>query len=120
MKRKSITEFELGVFKKHLFETEKSTSTIQKYVRDICKLKDFSEGKNLTRPMVLRYKRYLEESGKYKISSINLRNPIWILFHVFFVCKPAVKKPDFRDSSRLRSKSPGNDRCRAVKNMVLS
>ena len=71
MKQRKITERELDIFRKHLVETEKAASTIQKYVRDICKLRDFAKGKNLSRPLVLRYKKYLKESGKYKASSIN-------------------------------------------------
>ena len=71
MRQRKITERELDIFRKHLAETEKAANTIRKYVRDVCKLRDFAKGKNLSRQLVLRYKEHLKESGKYKASSIN-------------------------------------------------
>lgn len=70
-KSRIISEKEIKRFYNHLSESEKSTNTIQKYMTDINKLKEFSKGKNISQKLILHYKNYLISSGKYKISSIN-------------------------------------------------
>lgn len=45
MKQKMITEREISLFRNYLIKTEKSKSTIEKYVRDIRKLQRYANGK---------------------------------------------------------------------------
>ena len=71
MKDKMITEHEIVHFEKSMKRAEKSRNTIQKYMRDVRKLKCFAEGKNLTKDVMVAYKKQLQISGNYKISSIN-------------------------------------------------
>ena len=71
MKVKTITEKEIALFKQKLVKSEKSASTIKKYVRDVRKLQKFAEGNELTHAVMLAYKKQLETKGTYKASSIN-------------------------------------------------
>lgn len=58
-------------FKQALYEGEKSSSTIKKYMRDIKKLKEFLAGRELNKALLIKYKEELEKCGEFKISSIN-------------------------------------------------
>lgn len=71
MKQKMITEREISLFRNYLIKTEKSKSTIEKYVRDVRKLQRYANGKRLTRTIMLQYKKYLEDQKIYKVNSIN-------------------------------------------------
>ena len=71
MKDKMITEHEIVHFEKSMKRAEKSRNTIQKYMRDVRKLQCFAEGKKLTKDVMVAYKKQLQISGNYKISSIN-------------------------------------------------
>lgn len=52
-------------------QSEKSPSTIDKYVRDVRKLQQYANGRILTKTLMLEYKRDLEVSSTYKATSIN-------------------------------------------------
>jgi len=58
-------------FRRVLIRNEKSTQTIEKYIRDIKKLMIYSHGQSISKEMLLEYKEHLEKCGRYKISSIN-------------------------------------------------
>ncbi len=66
-----ITEQSLKAFQEHLYEEEKQSATIQKYIRDLRKLMDFAKGRELTKKTMIRYKESLKENRQYKTSSIN-------------------------------------------------
>lgn len=66
-----ITDEMLERYEKYLYEEEKSPSTIQKYMRDLCKLSSFADGREISRQLVIEYKQHLQDAGKYKTSSIN-------------------------------------------------
>ena len=66
-----ITEDTIEDFRRILIHAEKGKQTIEKYIRDINKLKEYANGRNISKELLLEYKEYLENSGKYKISSIN-------------------------------------------------
>ena len=66
-----ITEKHIQMFRKVLKQNEKSSATIQKYVRDLGKLNDYLDGKEVTKDNLLGYKEYLQSTGKYQTSSIN-------------------------------------------------
>lgn len=69
--KKIITERELELFRKHLVREEKAPGTIAKYIRDVSKLKAYARGRTLSKTLLLQYKKHLEDSGRYKASSIN-------------------------------------------------
>ena len=58
-------------FKIYLYEREKSKNTIQKYMCDVEKLKEYAAGRSLNRALVLRYKDHLKNDGDYKTTSVN-------------------------------------------------
>ncbi len=69
--KRIITKKSLKAFQQHLYEEEKQTATIQKYIRDLQKLMDYAEGQELTKNTMIRYKQSLKENHRYKTSSIN-------------------------------------------------
>lgn len=66
-----ITQKELEKFREYLYEEEKSSATIQKYMRDVEKLFKYAKGKMLEKRTIIEYKEMLKSSGKYQLSSIN-------------------------------------------------
>lgn len=66
-----ITESGMELFRKKLIEEEKGKSTIEKYMRDIRKLYEYFEEREINKELLIQYKDYLKNSGKYKTSSIN-------------------------------------------------
>ena len=72
MNERIITNLLIERFAYFLQEQEKSKTTIDKYVRDLKKLKNFTGSENLTKLMVISYKDHLLKKSKlYKTSSIN-------------------------------------------------
>ena len=66
-----ITENMVENYRLYLTEGEKSKSTIEKYIRNIRKLKTYVMGQEFNKDTVAAYKKSLLESGQYKVSSIN-------------------------------------------------
>lgn len=66
-----ITTEQLEQYKNYLLEEEKSMATINKYLCDIRKLKDFANGREITKKLMIAYKEHLRNDGEYKTSSIN-------------------------------------------------
>lgn len=66
-----ITEKLLKRYQEYLYEQEKGSATIQKYIRDLQKLLAFTGGEELTKKRMIEYKEELKNCHKYKTSSIN-------------------------------------------------
>ena len=66
-----VTEEILSGYQEHLFEEEKSELTIKKYMRDLRKLAEYAEGREVTKKLVVGYKDYLRKKKRYKLTSIN-------------------------------------------------
>jgi site-specific recombinase XerD len=66
-----ITSQHLLDYKKYLIEEEKSSETINKYIRDLKKLIDFADGRDIDKQLMIAYKSKLMYEDKYKVSSIN-------------------------------------------------
>ena len=64
-----LTEELLLQYQKHLYEEERATATIKKYICDLKKLKDYASGREITKELMVRYKEELRK--KYKVTSIN-------------------------------------------------
>ncbi len=71
MKKRFITEKEIKGYKLYLKDKEMSRATTDKYIRDLKKLVDYAGGRELSKELMVDYKEYLRECGKYKMSSIN-------------------------------------------------
>lgn len=69
--KRLITEESIYQFRRHLLCTEKSTQTIRKYLRDIRKFREYAGAGEITKELLVQYKAYLEQNGRYKITSIN-------------------------------------------------
>ena len=70
MKGRIITESIIAKFKIYLQNEEKSTNTIEKYIRDVKAFADYANSFNVTKEMVIAYKNKLI-SDKYAVRSIN-------------------------------------------------
>ena len=69
MIEKYLTVENILKFKEHLILEEKSTATIEKYIRDIQTFSTYSAGSLITKEMVIAYKRHLQEN--YAVRSVN-------------------------------------------------
>ena len=70
MKQRLVTEEMIVNFGHYLRENEKSRNTVDKYLRDVRKFKEYSMNKDVTRDTVLDYKKWLSDED-YGIKSIN-------------------------------------------------
>ena len=64
-----ITEELLSQYQKYLYEEEKTTATIKKYICDLRKLSEYASGHEITKELMIGYKEDLRK--KYKLTSIN-------------------------------------------------
>ena len=69
MEGRFVTAGILEDFKNHLVLQEKSPATVEKYICDISAFVRFSKDKDITKEIVIAYKKYLQE--KYAVRSIN-------------------------------------------------
>lgn len=69
MEKKFLDLKIIGEFKKHLILEERSTSTVEKYIRDVKSFADFVNGDEITKETVINYKKYLQEN--YAVRSVN-------------------------------------------------
>lgn len=70
MKRRNITDKNIKAFHRFLIEEEKSSATIEKYMRDIRAFTLFISDEEITKDRVIAYKNTLIENG-YAPRSIN-------------------------------------------------
>lgn len=64
-----ITNDLIEKYQRYLFEEEKSTATIEKYIRDITTFAEWADDRDITKTTVLEYKEHL--SQKYAPASAN-------------------------------------------------
>ncbi len=69
MNRQILTQEIIAEFKIHLQNEEKSKNTIQKYIRDVKALMEFTGGNEITKETIIAYKEHLK--ANYKIRSVN-------------------------------------------------
>lgn len=70
-KEKIISEKIMDNYKRYLLEQEKSNATIEKYMRDLKKLKEYAHGRKIDKMLLIKFKEHLKDERKYKTSSIN-------------------------------------------------
>ena len=68
MKGRLITAKMIAEFKEHLILEERSSATIQKYIRDVKAFAEYAEGA-VTKETVIAYKKHLQEH--YAVRSVN-------------------------------------------------
>ena len=70
MENRVLSEAIIQKFNAHLLEEERSAVTIEKYNRDIAALQRYAEGQEISKELVIAYKKHLIESN-YAERSIN-------------------------------------------------
>lgn len=68
---RTITDDRIAAYRAILVREEKRNHTIDKYIRDIRKLKEYLAGRDLTKELLIRYKEHLESCARYTATSIN-------------------------------------------------
>ena len=69
MEIRKITEIELQSFHQYLIREEKSTATVEKYLRDVRAFVVFAGEKAVNKELVMAFKQYLQE--RYAVRSVN-------------------------------------------------
>ena len=69
MKGRFLTAEIIAEFKEHLILEERSTATVEKYIRDIKAFSVFADGGEITKETVIAYKKHLQEN--YAVRSVN-------------------------------------------------
>ena len=69
MKKTVLSQALIEKFAVYLKDEEKSTNTLEKYIRDVRVFSDFVGDDEITKEIVIEYKRLLQE--KYKVRSVN-------------------------------------------------
>ena len=80
---KIVNEEKIQQFKQYLLDSGKKVETVDKYIRDICKLQKYLDGSPVTHESVEGYIAWLEQSG-YKLRSINSFIIVMDTFFKFF------------------------------------
>ena len=69
MKGRFLTQEIISDFKEHLILEERSMATVEKYIRDVRAFSAFVNGAEVTKEVVIEYKKHLQES--YAVRSVN-------------------------------------------------
>lgn len=69
MEGRILTADIIDDFRKNLELQEKSTATIEKYIRDVKVFSIYAKGKAITKETVIAYKNHLQEN--YAVRSVN-------------------------------------------------
>ena len=70
MKGRILTEHLIKEFEQHLIQEEKSSITIEKYIRDVHRFRKYANQQIVTKELVISYKKNLSNLG-YAVRSIN-------------------------------------------------
>ena len=69
MKGKYLTQEIISDFKENLILEERSAATVEKYIRDVKAFSAFVNGAEITKEVVIEYKKHLQDS--YAVRSVN-------------------------------------------------
>lgn len=70
MSERKLTEQKIEAFHQYLIREEKSTATVEKYLRDVRAFMVYVGEKSVTKDVVMEYKKHLQEEN-YAVRSIN-------------------------------------------------
>ena len=106
---KTITDEVIKRFELYLYEEEKSGSTIEKYMRDIRFFREWLQGRNIDKSVVIEYKkelceRYAVKSVNSMLSSINTFF-VFLGWHDLKVKTLKIQRRIFADKSKELSKA---------------
>lgn len=108
MHSRRIDAESIAFFRKNLLQNEKSAATIEKYLRDINQFRSFSQGADIDKELVLKYKAQLMEncapaSTNSKLAALNcfFREMGW---HDCVVKSLKMQRSNFRDSNKVLSR----------------
>ena len=62
VKARFLTKEIISDFKEYLILEERSRATVEKYIRDVKAFLAFANGAEITKEVVIEYKKYLQES----------------------------------------------------------
>lgn len=65
-----VNKEQIEMYRNHMKKEEKSEATIDKYMRDLKKLLQFTDN-CISKDLLIEYKKHLKETNKYKTSSMN-------------------------------------------------
>ena len=69
MKGRAVTAERIAEFKEHLILEERSTATVEKYIRDASTFAAYAQNGEITKEIVIEYKKHLQEI--YAVRSVN-------------------------------------------------
>lgn len=69
MKGRAVTAERIAEFKEHLILEERSTATVEKYIRDVSTFAAYAQNEEITKETVIAYKKHLQEI--YAVRSVN-------------------------------------------------
>lgn len=69
MKGRAVTAERIAEFKEHLILEERSTATVEKYIRDVSTFAAYAQNGEITKETVIAYKKHLQEI--YAVRSVN-------------------------------------------------
>ncbi len=69
MKERFLKTITIADFKEHLILEERSTATVEKYIRDVTVFSNFANSLEITKETVIAYKKFLQET--YAVRSVN-------------------------------------------------
>ena len=69
MKGRAVTAERIAEFKEHLILEERSTATVEKYIRDVSTFAAYAQTGEITKETVIAYKKHLQEI--YAVRSVN-------------------------------------------------
>ena len=70
MKQRTLNGAAITAFAQYLKEQERSAATVEKYLRDVRGFTVFTEGREVTKELVMEYKTHLIQDG-YAVRSVN-------------------------------------------------
>ena len=109
MKKRILSEGIIQEFNTYLLGEERSKVTIEKYNRDIAALRQFAEGREISKELVVAYKQHLIESGYAERSVNSMLAAVNSLFQFleWYDCRvkaiklsPEIYRPDEKELTR--------------------
>lgn len=70
MENRIISEEIIQAYQQYLIDEEKSAATVEKYLRDVRAFYCYIQNEEITKELVVKYKKALQERG-YAVRSIN-------------------------------------------------
>ena len=119
MKGRILTKEIISDFKEHLILEERSTATVEKYIRDVKAFLAFVNGAEVTKEVVIEYKKHLQET--YAVRSVNSMlasiNSLFVFlgWHDFKVKSIKLQQQIYCPEEKELTKAEYTRLCRAAK-----